>query len=285
MGVVSAVRTAFPGSDGVRLSALRRVGDPSLPTVLLVHGLASNARLWDGVSERLGGLGFPTVAVDLRGHGESDRVEDGFDMATVADDLAAVLTEVTFAPALVAGQSWGGNVVVELAARHPELVRGVLLVDGGFIRLADRFASWEEAEAALAPPRFDGLRRDDLVERAADVFPGFPPSGVHGQLANFEDAGDGTIRPRLSRANHMRILRHLYEHDPFRTAPEVEVPVWVLAVSGDMTPRGAVEAFVADLPDGRLIWAEGHHDIHAQQPDVVAGLVADMASVTEPTGP
>ena len=50
-------------------SAAERVGEP-VP-FLLVHGLASNARMWDGVAQRLADAGHPVATVDLRGHGRS----------------------------------------------------------------------------------------------------------------------------------------------------------------------------------------------------------------------
>src|SRR6266540_576228 len=57
---------------------------------VLVHGLSSNARLWDGVAGRLAAHGHPVYAVDLRSHGESDRPAEGYDTATAAADLDAV---------------------------------------------------------------------------------------------------------------------------------------------------------------------------------------------------
>ena len=59
---------SVPG-DGVRLHARDWGGDG--PPVILLHGLASNCRIWDGVAPLLAAAGFRTVAVDQRGHGES----------------------------------------------------------------------------------------------------------------------------------------------------------------------------------------------------------------------
>jgi len=59
-------------APGVRLHVERRDGDPARPAFVLVHGLASNLRLWDGVAERLHAAGHSVVALDQRGHGCSD---------------------------------------------------------------------------------------------------------------------------------------------------------------------------------------------------------------------
>ena len=75
---------ALPG--GPRL-ALRRTDGRRRP-FLLVHGLSSNARTWDGVAGRLAAAGHEVVAVDQRGHGHSEQAADGYSTMQCADDLA-----------------------------------------------------------------------------------------------------------------------------------------------------------------------------------------------------
>ncbi|HEV2896065.1 MAG TPA: alpha/beta fold hydrolase, partial [Actinomycetota bacterium] len=79
---------AVPG-DGVRLHA-RDWGGSGQPLVLL-HGLASNARIWDGVAPRLTGAGLRVVAIDQRGHGASEQPGSGYDFASVGRDLSSAL--------------------------------------------------------------------------------------------------------------------------------------------------------------------------------------------------
>ena len=111
-------------AEGVELAVDRwpaANADPGAPApgapFLLVHGLASNARLWDGVAAALTGLGHEVVTVDLRGHGRSSKPDEGYDVPTVADDLAVLIERLGLERPIAAGQSWGGNVVLELAAR------------------------------------------------------------------------------------------------------------------------------------------------------------------------
>ena len=95
----------------------------------------------------------------------------------------------------VAGQSWGANVVLELAARHPDATGGVVLVDGGTIELASRFADWPTCEAALAPPPLIGTPAAGFERMIRAHHPDWPESGIAGTLANVEVLPDGTIRP------------------------------------------------------------------------------------------
>lgn len=260
-------------APGVRLSVLD--GRGSGPLVLLVHGLASNARLWAGVGSELSRHGQGWCAVDLRSHGESSKVDDGFDFATIVSDLVAVIGER--GPVLAVGQSWGGNIVVELAVRHPELVAGVICVDGGFIRLMDAFADWETVSTVLRPPDFTGRTLRQLEDGMGSHFSGWPQSSIDGQLANFEDAGDGTVRPRLTLDRHLRILRWLWEHDPDLAASGIVAPVSVIAVrDGWPGKRERVESFASKLRQGSVRWVDADHDVHAQHPELVADLIRSM---------
>lgn len=269
-------------SDGAGLSVIVWPGSRSTG-FLLVHGLSSNARLWDGVAGHLAEGGYPVAAVDQRSHGRSDRVDGPFDFATLADDLAAVIEQV-FAPetaVVVAGQSLGGNVVVELARRHPRKVAGAAFIDGGFITLSDLFPDWQTALAELAPPSFEGLTPAVLERRLRERHPDWPESGIRGQMANFATAPDGTMRPHLAREHHLMLLREMWEHHPAEDAPFVECPALMVAAhdpsSAGAANRESVEGFVRRLPRGRLIRVVADHDLHAQHPRRTAGWLEELA--------
>lgn len=275
--------------DGTRL-ALRRADGLQRP-FLLVHGLASNARLWDAVAGHLATAGHEVVAVDLRGHGRSERPASGYDTATSAADLAVVcdLVGLSGARAPVAvGQSWGGNVVLTLAAEHPTAVAAVALVDGGWITLGPSFATFDDAWSVLAPPRFDGMRYDDLAARIRGMHPDWPPESVAGTLANLERTEDGGVRSRLAREHHREILRSLYDGDPAALYPAVRVPV-LLVPAGDATDarkRQAVERAQTELPDAAVRWYDGaDHDLHAQHPESLAADLLALAARTDVATP
>ncbi len=242
------------------------------PSMLLVHGLASNAHLWDGVGAELARRGWHAVAVDQRGHGRSDHPDHGYDFATVTADLVGVMEHHGLVRPLAVGQSWGGNVVVELAWAHPDRIHGAVAVDGGIIELGERFAHWDDCVRVLRPPALAGtpLTRFEAAVRAAHR--DWPEAGIQGVLACFEVRDDGTIHPRLSLERHLAVLRALWEHRPSSRFAEIRPAVlFVLADSGDVAwvndKRQAAHRALALLNRGRVTWFEGaHHDLHAQRP-------------------
>jgi len=267
----SSLRTV----DGVELAIWTLPGD-AVPEFLLVHGLASNARLWDGVARGLHAEGHGVVSLDLRGHGESAKPSDGFDFETMTADLAGLIAARMTAPVIAAGQSFGGNLVIELAARYPDLVSGVVCVDGGFVDLQSAWPDWDEALGMLTPPSLDDVREEALAGSGAERYPGWPPEGVAAQLANLEVISDGRVRRRLSLENHLKILRAMWEQAPAEVATKVKVPVLILvAENGPPRHPAQVDHFAAGLAKSRVISMAGHHDLHAEQPDNVVDEITN----------
>ena len=95
--------------------------------LVLLHGGSQNAHTWDTVALA---LGRPLVALDLPGHGLSDwRDDHDYTVEHGADDVAVAIEALAPAAAVVVGMSLGGLTSVALAARHPEAVRRLVLVD------------------------------------------------------------------------------------------------------------------------------------------------------------
>ena len=226
---------------------------------------------WRAVGDKLASTGAHVIAIDQRSHGRSDITEDGYDFATWAADLAAVVDQAGARRPVAAGQSWGGNVVVETAFRHPGVMSAVVGIDGGHIQLAGYFDTWEACAAALAPPRFDGITRADLVERIRLMHPDWSETGIQGTLANFTTDHDDQVRPNLPFDHHMTILRALYEQRPFEMTAALEVPTLLLAARSDARPVDPDAGF------DEIVLVAGDHDLHVQQPELVADHLERVA--------
>ncbi|GAC1586887.1 MAG: alpha/beta hydrolase [Acidimicrobiales bacterium] len=279
------IRRRIPATGGVELSVCDWDVDsgPSAGVpFLLVHGLASNARLWDGVARRLAAADHPVVAVDQRGHGLSDKPDDGYDYETVCADLVAVLDHLGWDRAVVVGQSWGGNVVVEFAGRHPDRLVGACGIDGGTLRVARRFGSWEQCMSALTPPSMLGVPAVVLRERMRAGHPDWPDEGIDGAMACFEVLPDGSVAPWLTLERHLAILAAMYADDPARLYAGIEVPMLFIPAADprqsawNASKRHDVEEAVAAIPKARAVWFDpAEHDVHAQHPAEVTQVLLD----------
>ena len=284
---------AVPG-DGVRLHA--RDWSGSGQAVVLLHGLASNARIWDGVASRLAGAGLRVVALDQRGHGASEQPGSGYDFATLGRDLSAALAALGIERPVLAGHSWGANVALQFAADRPGALAGLALVDGALLGVAEWAGpTLDEARRRLAPPRF-AVPLTDWLARAGR----FDAGGSGGQpwVRDYLRAGvdvddQGVARSRFQFDNHMQVVDALYGQRPPDLYPLVDCPV-LLCPAADpaadaahaQAKRGAAVRASGLLPSATLTWFEDTmHDIPLQRPAELAAELARFAdSVKEVPG-
>ena len=260
------------------------------PPIVLAHGLASNSRIWDDVAARLAAR-YHVVALDQRGHGLSDRPTDGFTFDRVVGDLAGLIETLDLHRPTLVGHSWGGNVVLAFAAAHPDRVRGLVLVDGGFIELsALPGRTWEQVRVDMAPPDLTHLTFDEFLERArsGDAAEYWSPTVEATYRTSFKDGPDGRIRPSLRREDHLEILHALWEQRPSELFPRVAVPTLIVPArrpnatgrAAEMAPVRAqlVANAAAALPNGRLLWMEETvHDVPLQRPAELAEAIESIA--------
>ncbi len=263
---------------------LRQAQD--VQSVVLVHGLASNCRIWDLVAPILSQQ-FRVVAIDQRGHGESFKPDTGYDFATVVSDLHGFMDALEISNPIIVGHSWGGDVALEYAVAYPGLARGLCFVDGGTIEISRR-SGWtlEDARRELAPPLWTGVTLEAFRERLRNRWlKSDRPEVEQIVLANFDVNDDGTIASRLTRDNHLKIIDALWDHKPSELYPEVDCPVLLMpARQKSVTPtqsrgwrrEGAIARAESGLPTAKTVWMEDSiHDVPLQRPELVASTIAD----------
>ncbi len=159
-------------ADGTRLT-FDAMGDG--PPVVLTHGWVLGAASWEPVAARLAAAGLGVVAVDRRGCGRSDRPAAGYDLDTLADDLAAVLDGLDLRDVTLVAHSIGGAEAVRMLARHGagRVGRLVLVATTTPGAPPEHQPSPEVLDAALADLRAD---RPAYVRAGAPGFFGDPPA-------------------------------------------------------------------------------------------------------------
>lgn len=267
----------LPGND-VRLGATRWPGEG--PPVVLLHGLASQRRFWNLVVPHLAGL--PVLALDQRGHGDSDRPADGYTLTDVAADLGVAMDALGWSRAVVVGHSWGGAVAATYAAEHAERALALVALDGGFAAPLSPDVDRDYVRRRLEPPRI-AMPPEDLVA----MMRSYAPAGrwddeiAAAVLPIFAVGEDGLARARLPFDTHMRIVDSLLDFDGVSTIAGVGCPAWIVACEPpDADPHwhqqktAAFEALSERAPRARLMrWGGAVHDVPLQWPALVAGLI------------
>jgi pimeloyl-ACP methyl ester carboxylesterase len=132
--------------------------------ILLIHGFASNKRVnWvsPGWVQTLTDGGYRVIAIDNRGHGESDKPHEpeAYTPETMADDAAALLDHLDIEQAHVMGYSMGARISAFLALRHPDKVKS--LIFGGLgIGMVEGVGEWDPIADALLAPSLDDVTHE-----------------------------------------------------------------------------------------------------------------------------
>ncbi len=182
-------------------------GDPGGHPLVLVHGGRDQKRSWDWVARRLADR-YRVIAYDLRGHGDSDRTNDG--SYTIMDhvlDLAALIAHLDVGQISLLGHSLGGNIAVRYCGLFPEKVARLVAIEGlgpspkmlaerAALPITGQLRSWVEERqkrAGRAPRRLQDLAEAKARMRAA--FPKLSDAQIHHlSLTGIRDNPDGSAR-------------------------------------------------------------------------------------------
>jgi 3-oxoadipate enol-lactonase len=237
---------------------------PTGETVLLVHPANLGGGCWRAVAQRIGPAAT-CVALDLRGHGGSDR-GGPFSVAAWAEDCAAVIDALELGPVHLVGASVGGAIVVELAVDRPDAVRSLTAVGGAFLPAEDAAGPLLETIDALGAA--EALR----LHAARDALaPGSPPELTDRVVADLS-ANDAATTAAIWRASLRTDVRP-------RIAA-LRAPALAVVGEHDTTCPPAESAEFARLAGARLepLRGVGHLPMY-EAPGRLAELIAEHAAL------
>ncbi|MBX7467123.1 alpha/beta hydrolase [Streptomyces sp. MAG02] len=256
----------FPSRAGCRLHAYDWGGTG--PAVLLLHGGGLTSHTWDFVC--LGLLGAARlVALDLRGHGDSDWSDD-YRIAAMAEDVIAAADHLGFGRVGLVGMSLGGVVAAHVADTHPERVERLVLVDVAPGVDFESSARVREFMAGLGPV----AELDVVVDAALRVNPRAHRASVAYRMSTlFRRGADGGWMPKNDpRPPDFPAILAAIEQLPLRLG---RLPV--LLVRGGRSrvlPQSTAERLVGRLPDGGLVVIpDAGHNVQEDNP---AALIAAL---------
>jgi pimeloyl-ACP methyl ester carboxylesterase len=235
---------------------------------VLLHGLASDSETWDRAIGPLADQGLRVIAVDLLGHGESDKPTSDYLLSDFADSLASFLDATGVRSATLCGHSFGGAIAMFFGARHPDRVERVVLVSAGGlgreVHPVLRAAALPVAPAVLRAalgPRLRRLYRQPGLHRALRLTPD--------NVTNLRRAARA-LGSEAGQASFFASLRG------------------VIAPSGQRAASEEMRAFAERVPM-LLIWNEGdpviplaHARAHAERAKPFSRLVVFPSNGHEP---
>lgn len=286
-------------ANGIRLHAVETGPDsPNAPLVVLLHGFADYWFSWRRQLVELGAAGYRTVAVDLRGYGDSDKPPRGYDGWTLAGDIAALVLALGHDTATLIGHGDGGFICWATAKLHPNRVSSIATVSAphplGLRRAILRDRAQRTAAASslfgdqlprLAERRLtdnDGLGAELLLRARAG--PRWP------RAADFaESAAHARSAIRILGVAHCALEYHRWavrsqfrpDGRRFRAAMDGTVAMPVLQINGEHDPYILASTYqfcTRWAPQRRLITLNAGHFAHQEAPmETTAALLSFLA--------
>jgi 3-oxoadipate enol-lactonase len=218
--------------------------------LVLLHGFPFDRSMWRGQADALGGE-FRVVAPDLRGFGETPLGNGDLQMGTLAEDVAALLDELSVGRVVLGGLSMGGYVAFEFIRRFPERVRALVLADtrpqadddeGRRTREETARRVLQEGMAPIVESMLPKLLTAETRERGGEVVEGVRAL----MLGTNPDTAAAALRAMAVRRDQTDLLT------------SIRVPTLIVVGDEDsITPPADAEAMRAKIEGSRLFVVEG----------------------------
>ena len=253
--------------------------------VVLLHGLASSANWYDLVAPHLRD-DYRIIAPDQRGHGQTTQADGGYDWGTLTQDVVGLMDELSIPKAAVFGHSWGANVAVNVAARAPDRVIALGLIDGGTSRSCGPRETWEDVKARARPRDISGTKEEFLDRLRTQLSFCWSDQVERIVLTMVYEDGDGAMQDILRPENHIQVMRAMWEEPASQAYPNVRCPTVIIPAGPTPQNAGSERAIVKqervgaaaqEINDCRVHWIpETVHDIGYHKPEELAGAIREF---------
>jgi pimeloyl-ACP methyl ester carboxylesterase len=224
------------------------------PAVLLVHGWTCDHRYLEPQLRHLR-RSHRVVAVDLLGHGRSDKPKQDYPISGFAEDLAFLIEQLGLSRPVAIGHSMGALVCVELARQLPDRVAAVVLLDAGpIVKTGALRATFEQLVAGLRTAAIREVQRD-FIDRFL-----FLPSDDLERRA-------WITREMLSGPEHVAAacFQGMAEWDGEAALRALRIPVLHIAAERPPNPPAALAALCPQLVNGQTVGAGHFHQLEVPE--------------------
>ncbi len=271
----------FKVSSGLNIEATA-LGDPNDSLVILLHGGGQTRHAWGATAEKLSQSGFYALAVDLRGHGDSDWSEEGdYAIESYRNDLVSIIEEIG-KPAFLIGASLGGMISLSTAGdlNYQHLCRALVMVDIGIYPN-------EEGSNEILDFMSSGFKGFDSLEEASNAITSYlphreKPKDLTGLKKNLRLKEDGRYYwhwdPKFIQSRTDNQDRSEYRDRQRNYAKSVRVPTLLIrgALSNVVT-KEEVEDFLGTISHAEFIEIDkAAHMIAGDRNDIFANAAIEF---------
>jgi pimeloyl-ACP methyl ester carboxylesterase len=255
--------------DGIEIQLAVREGRGK--HILCLHGLTANCRCWDVIAESLSSV-HSITAVDFRGRGLSDKPPTGYSWQHHVQDMFCVLEDIGLNRTVLMGHSLGAYISMAFAAKYPDRVEKLILIDGGG-ELPQ--VHWDRIDLVIKPS----------LDRLGQVFPSFeayienmkkapilqPWSQAIEDYFRYEsEETDDGVRSRIHPEHIREEMRNTRKETPSEFYHEITCPVLLLRATNGIiseedlvVPEYAAESMMKKITNLRRVDIQGtnHYSI------------------------
>ncbi len=275
------IRHAYIAAAGVRLH-IARAGDG--PPVILLHGFPEHWRSWRHQIPALINAGFSVWVLDLRGYNLSDKPveKSAYQMNCLREDLAAIVQATGAAKVTLVGHDWGGIIAWDFAARHPEMVEKLIILNAPHMNIFREklfksrqiLRSWYVAffQLPFIPEMVLSARNCYVIRRMFERSPEQKGAFAEDEIRHYIVA---LSKPRALRAALNYYRANFWSRRRERPLPLITAPTLVIWGERDLAlgPEllEGLERFVPNLVIHRV--PDSNHWVQNEKPDEVNGAI------------
>ena len=248
--------------------------------LLLVHGLGSSTLDWESQIPVLSPR-YRVIAIDLRGHGRSDKPDEHYSIAGFAEDVAALIEHLQLGCVHLLGISMGGMIGFQLGVDRPELLRSLIIVNSGpevkaksladCVQIAKRWSlsrllSLETIAKGLGKLLFP---KPEQVELRLKIERRWPRNDKRAYLSSLDAIIGWGVRGQIH---------------------TITCPTLVISGDRDYTPVASKQAYVDEMPNARLVVIDdSRHATPMDQPQAfnqhLLQFLAELDGTPQPVNP
>ncbi len=251
--------------------------------VVALHGLASSCHWYDLLIPHLTHT-YRFIAPDQRGHGQTDQPPSGYDWDTLSGDIVEAMDQLGLSRVSVIGHSWGASVALGVAARYPDRISALVLIDGGFFDWTLwPGASWEWFKDTLRPRIVSGTSLEYLESQRRLLPECWVDQLESIVMSMVRITPDGTVRDILEPSNHAQVLEAMWNEPPSTVFHLIQSPTLIVSAEprrgrghGEFAriKRESASAAESAISDCRVEWIpDTIHDIGYHKPQMLARVL------------